>query len=261
MTSGSVDEGRLAAIISTAPQGSVAPDPADRITTLLAHADDNMVVAQRLGEWISNAPELELDIALGNTALDHLGVARALYTHTGNLEGEGRSEDDLAMLRTERDYTNLILVEQPNGDFAHTMVRQFFFDAYQVELWEHLAASADETLAGIAAKALKEASYHLRFSSGWVTRLGDGTEESHRRVQEAADTLWKYTAEMLQGESSKLREAWESTVGGVFEEATLTLPTDPYQRTGGRSGFHSEHLGFILAEMQWVPRSFPGLVW
>lgn len=248
-------------IASTVPQGTPAPDPGDRITTLLTYADDNMVLAQRLGELISSAPELEIDIALGNTALDHLGVARALYAHAGDVEGEGRTEDDLAMFRTERDYTNLLLVEQPNGDFAHIMVRQLFFDAYQIELWKDLSVSSDPTLGGIAARALKEATYHLRFSSGWVIRLGDGTEESHHRSQDGVDALWQYTSEMFEGEAGKYRSAWITTIEAVLVEANLELPSDPYQRSGGRSGFHTEHLGVLLAEMQWMQRSYPGLKW
>lgn len=220
-----------------------------------------MVLAQRLGELISNAPELEIDIALANTALDHLGVARALYTHAGEVEGEGRTEDDFAMFRTERDYTNLLLVEQANGDFAHTMVRQLLFDAYQMELWRDLSTSRDQTLGGIAAKALKEATYHLRFSSGWVTRLGDGTEESHRRAQDGVDALWQYTSEMFEGEAEKYRPTWSTTIESALVEAGLELPSDPYQRSGGRSGFHTEHLGLLLAEMQWMQRSYPGLQW
>ena len=226
---------------------------------LLAHADDNMVLAQRLGELISHAPELEIDIAIGNISLDHLGVARALYTYAGQVEGEGRSEDQLAMFRDERDFTNLLLVEQPNGDFAHTVVRQFLFDAYQAELWSDLARSDDEQLAGIAARAAKENAYHLRFSAGWLVRLGDGTYESHHRAQMALDELWQYTAELFEG--NDYREAWESTVGSTLSEATLDVPVDPYQRTGGRSGFHTEHLGLLLAEMQWMQRSYPGLEW
>ena len=248
-------------LVSKAPQGTPAPDPGDKLTMLLAHADDNMILSQRLGELISNAPELEIDIAIGNTALDHLGVARALYSYAGQVEGKGRGEDDLAMFRSEREFTNVLLVEQPNGDFAHTVVRQFLFDAYQVELWADLAQADDEILGGIAAKALKEASYHIRFSSGWVIRLGDGTVESHARAQAAADELWKYTAELFEAPNGGYREAWDATVVGVFEEATLTIPEDPYQRTGGRSGFHTEHLGHILSEMQWMQRSYPGLEW
>ena len=231
------------------------------VTSLLAHADDNMVLAQRLGELISNAPELEIDIALGNTGLDHLGVARALYTHAGNIEGKGITEDDFAMFRAEREYTNILLVEQPNGDFAHTMVRQLFFDSYQMELWKDLSTSSDLTLGGIAARALKEATYHLRFSSGWVTRLGDGTEESQRRAQEAVDTLWQYTSEMFEGDAGKYWPAWSTTIESALLNANLEIPADSYQRTGGRGGFHTEHLGFLLAEMQWMQRSYPGLRW
>lgn len=248
-------------ILSGPPQGTPKPDPTDKLTMLLSHGDDNMILAQRLGEWISNAPELEIDIALGNMALDHLGVARALYTHAGDVEGKGRTEDDFAMFRDERQYTNLLLVEQPNGDFAHTIVRQFFIDAYQIPLWERLAESEDETLAGIAAKALKEAHYHLRFSSGWMVRLGDGTEESHSRAQGAVDDLWRFTAEMFEGETGRHRPAWERTMRDVFDEAGLDVPADSYQRTGGRSGFHTTHLGHLLTEMQWMQRSYPGLRW
>lgn len=233
----------------------------DEVAMLLRHADDNLVLAQRLGEWISRAPELEEDIALGNIALDHLGVARALYTLAGVVEGQGRDEDDLAMFRSEREYLNLLIVEQPNGDFAHTMVRQFLFDGYQLQLWADLSGSDDPELAGIASRALKEASYHFRHSSGWVIRLGDGTEESSRRTQRAVDSLWQYTDEMFQGDADGYRLAWERIVMSVLAEASLTIPEDLYQRAGGRLGLHSEHLGFLLAEMQWMQRSYPGLTW
>jgi ring-1,2-phenylacetyl-CoA epoxidase subunit PaaC len=232
-----------------------------RVADLVAHADDNLVLAQRLGEWISKAPELEEDIALGNIALDHLGVARALYTRAGEIEGKGRTEDDYAMRRAEREFLNVLLVEQPNGDFAHTMVRALFFDAYQVELWEGLSGSDDETLAGIAARAGKEARYHLRHSSAWVVRLGDGTEESHRRSQSAVDALWRYTGELFEGPAQVSRDRWQATMQDVLDEAGLGIPDDPYQRGGGRRGFHSEHLGPLLAEMQWMQRSYPGMGW
>jgi ring-1,2-phenylacetyl-CoA epoxidase subunit PaaC len=248
-------------IVSRPPQGTPLPDSSDKLTMLLAHGDDNMILAQRLGEWISNAPELEIDIALGNLALDHLGVARALYTYAGEVDGEGRTEDDFAMFRDERQFTNLLLVEQPNGDFAHSVLRQLYFDAYQIPLWESLSESEDDTLAGIAAKALKEAHYHLRFSAGWTVRMGDGTEESHSRAQVAADALWRFTAEMFEGAAEHYRPAWEKKIGEVFAEAGLEVPDDPYQRTGGRSGFHTGHLGHLLAEMQWMQRSYPGLEW
>ena len=248
-------------IVSGAPQGMPIPDPDDRVTKLLAHADDNMVLAQRLGAWISTAPELEIDIALGNIALDHLGVARALYTHAGKLEDEGRDEDDLAMGRDERQYLNLLLVEQPNGDFAHTMVRQLFFDAYQSPLWKHLSEGDDPVLGGIAAKAAKETAYHLQYSSGWVIRLGDGTDESHRRAQDAVDALWRFTSELTEDDGLVSRDDWERLVRSVLDEATLALPDDPYQRSGGRHGYHTEHLGYLLAEMQWMRRSHPEMTW
>jgi ring-1,2-phenylacetyl-CoA epoxidase subunit PaaC len=248
-------------LLSTAPQGAPDSDDSDPINTLIAHADDNLILAQRLGEWISRAPELEEDIALGNIALDHLGVARVLYSHAGALEGKGRSEDDLAMRRSEREFLNLLLVEQPNGDFAHTMVRGVFFDVYQVELWADLSFAEDTTLAGIAARALKEARYHLLHSSTWVIRLGDGTDESHGRAQAAVDHLWRYTAELFEGSARRYRDTWGKGVGEILEEASLHVPDDPYRRGGGRRGFHSEHLGPLLAEMQWMQRSHPGLEW
>lgn len=234
---------------------------ASRVTWLVGHADDNMVLAQRLGEWISNAPELEEDIALANIALDHLGVARVLYTHAAEIEGMGRTEDDFAMRRAEREFLNVLLVEQPNGDFAHTMVRGLFFDAYQVSLWAHLSGWESETLAGIAARAEKEARYHLLHSSTWVVRLGDGTGESHRRAQQAVDSLWRYTGELFEGEAERYRDDWRRSVQTGLDEAGLLVPEDPYQRGGGRRGLHSEHLGPLLAEMQWMQRSYPGLEW
>jgi ring-1,2-phenylacetyl-CoA epoxidase subunit PaaC len=235
------------------PAVDMAPD----VRVVVAHADDNLVLAQRLGEWISNAPDLEIDIALGNIALDHLGVARALYTRAGEIEGEGRSEDDFAMRRTEREFLNLLLVEQPNGDFAQTIVRQFFFDVYQRLLWEDLAGSDDETVAGVSARGRKEAAYHHEFSSSWLLRLGDGTDESHVRAQKAVDAMWRFTNEL----SEPYPEAWREDVDDVFAAAGLSVPDDPYQRSGGREGYHTEHLGFLLAEMQWMDRSYPGMTW
>ena len=246
----------------------------DELTTyVLRHADDNLVLAQRLGEWISRGPELEEDIALGNIALDHLGVARYLLQYAAELLGDGWTEDRLAFERTDRQYTNALLVEQPNGDFAQTMARQLFVDAYQVLLWQAMADCGDATLAAIAGKAVKEASYHLRHSSTWVIRLGDGTEESHHRMQSAVDALWRFTGELLESDEvehslgnravdvAAIAPAWHATVSGVLDEATLHSPDDPFQRSGGRAGIHSEHLGFLLAEMQWMQRTFPGLEW
>jgi ring-1,2-phenylacetyl-CoA epoxidase subunit PaaC len=242
---------------------------------VLRHADDNLVIAQRYGEWISRGPELEEDIALANIGLDHLGQARSLLTHAGDLEGGGRTEDDLAMFRTEREFQNLTLVEQPNGDFGATIARAFLFDTYQVGLWEALSSSSDPTLAGIARKAHKEARYHHRHSIRWVIRLGDGTEESHRRMQNALSRLWPLAAEMFTTDDvdramaergigvdpARLYPQWSRLVGDVIDEATLQVPQEPAIQTGGRSGRHSEHLGHLVAEMQWLQRSMPGLRW
>ena len=261
------------------PVSEVSPERAGERDLLfpyvLAHADDNLILAQRLSGWISHAPDLEEDIAMANIALDLLGRARMLLDYAGRLEGRNRSEDDLAMFRSEREFTNLLLVEQPNGDFAHTMVRQFLYDAYQAELWERLCHSADATLSGIAGKAIKEARYHLRHSGSWLLRIGGGTEESHRRTQRAVDDLWRFTAEMFETteihgklagagvgvDPATLAPGWGRCVQETFAEAGLQIPEDRFARSGGRSGFHTEHLGLILAEMQWMQRSYPGLSW
>jgi ring-1,2-phenylacetyl-CoA epoxidase subunit PaaC len=240
---------------------------------VLRHGDDNLILAQRLAEYISAAPELEEDLAVANIALDHLGVAQHLLAYAAT--GDGRSADDLAFTRSEREYTNLLLVEQPNRDFGHIMVRQFLFDAYQLGLWEALSGSSDPTLAGIAAKAVKEATYHIRHSSGWVIRLGDGTDESHTRLQRAIDALWRFTAELFAADDldivmsetgigvdpAELRPLWDTRVNAILAQATLNRGDDPYQRTGGRSGYHTEHLGHLLGEMQWMQRAYPGLEW
>ena len=262
-------------VVAREPQGPTAEVEATLLTYLLRHADDNLVLAQRLGEWISNGPELEEDIALANVGIDFLGQARAIYTYAAGVEGEGRTEDDLAMLRPEREFTNCLLVEQPNGDFAQTMARQLFFDAYQLSLWDALSRSNDVTLAGIAAKALKEARYHFRHSSMWVIRLGDGTEGSHRRMREGVDAMWRFTAELFTGDAvdalmveqgigvdpATFAAAWRDRIDEVFAAATLRIPEDPYQRMGGRTGFHTEHLGHLLSELQWMQRTYPGLEW
>jgi ring-1,2-phenylacetyl-CoA epoxidase subunit PaaC len=241
-------------VISDAPQGMPGIDLGPAVRDIVSHGDDNLILSQRLGEWISNAPDLELDIALGNIALDHLGVARGLYTRAGELEGAGRTEDDFAMRRTEREFLNLLLVEQANGDFAATIVRQYFFDVYQSLLWPGLTRSDDDVVAGLAGRAAKENAYHLEFSESWVRRLGDGTEESHRRMQTAVDDLWRFTAEFA-------TEPWASTVVPTLTGTGLAVPDDNYQRTGGRKGFHTEQLGFLLAEMQWMDRTSPGMEW
>ncbi len=244
-------------------------------TYLVRHADDNVVLGQRLAEYISHAPELEEDLAVGNLALDHIGVADHLFTYVAGLEGEERTADELVMFRTEREYTNLLLVEQRHDGFGDLVARQFLFDAYQLLLWEGLSKSTDMTLSGIAQRAAKEARYHLRHSSMWIVRLGDGTVESHSRIQKAIDRMWRFTAEMFESddldlamaeagigiEPSTLRAEWESSVDAVLEVATLVRPEDTFQTSGGRLGMHTEDLGPLLAEMQWLQRSYPGLSW
>lgn len=237
-------------------------------------ADDNLILAQQLGALISRLPELEEDIAVANISLDHLGQTRSLLGYAGTVEGRGRDEDDLAMGRDERDFRNAVLVERPNDDFAHVMARQLFVDAYQVPFYGALAGARDDTLGGIAAKAEKEARYHREHSSLWVVRLGDGTDESHARMQAAVDELWKYTGDLFEptpGEHDLLgsidvdvtpvRDEFEATIDDVFGEAGVSRPDDDYQRLGGREGRHTEHLGHILAEMQWLHRSHPGVEW
>lgn len=242
---------------------------------LLRLADDQLILGQRLGEWCGHAPTLEEDLALANIGLDLLGQARSLFTYAGEVEGKGRGEDDLAFLRSERDYYNALLVEQPNGDFAVTIVRQFFHAAFMTPFWFAMTKSSDETLAAIAAKSLKEVEYHLRHCSEWIIRLGDGTEESHERTQDALDELWGYASELFEMDevademlaagigvdAAGLKAEWDATVDAVLTRATLKRPEDSWTQTGGRQGLHSEHMGHILSELQYMQRSYPGLSW
>ena len=237
--------------------------------------DTSLILAQRLGEWVGHAPALEEDLALANIALDLLGQARYLLSYAGEIESQGRGEDELALLRDPSDFANLTLVEQPNGDFAHTIVRQFLIDAWQLELFEQLQTSQDARLAALAEKALKETRYHFRFSAGWMVRLGDGTEESHLRMQTALDALWRFTAEMFASDATdeaataagiapapaSLRAAWSANVDRVLNEATLRRPADVEYRWHGKRHEHSEHLGHLLAEMQFMQRAHPGAKW
>lgn len=242
---------------------------------LLRLGDDSLIIGHRLSEWCGHGPVLEEDIAMTNLALDFIGQANSILEYAGKVEGQGRDADDLAFLRYEREYRNALLVEQPNEDFAVTMMRQFLFDAFRKLLYEALQNSADEQLAAIAEKSLKETKYHLKHSSEWVIRLGDGTEESHRRTQYALDTLWRYTDELffenevdkeLQAENivpslAPIRAEWEKTVNAVLEEATLEIPKNGWIQKGGRTGLHSENLGYILAELQYMQRAYPGMKW
>jgi ring-1,2-phenylacetyl-CoA epoxidase subunit PaaC len=242
---------------------------------ILRLADTNLVLAQRLGEWVGHAPALEEDLGLANVALDLLGQARLLLAHAGSLEGRGRGEDELAYLREESEYLNLTLVEQPNGDFGDTIVRQCLFDAWQLGLYEALARSKDATLAAVAAKGQREATYHLRYSSGWLIRLGDGTDESHARVARSLEALWPYVNELFHDDEldrqvaaagvgvlpSSLEKGWSARVDETLARATLARPPASPFHWFGKQGRHSEHLGYLLAEMQSLHRAHPGATW
>ncbi|HEV7637105.1 MAG TPA: 1,2-phenylacetyl-CoA epoxidase subunit PaaC [Bradyrhizobium sp.] len=241
----------------------------------LRRADDALILGHRLSEWCGHAPMLEEDMALANMGLDLLGQARELYSYAAQVEGNGNDEDTFAYLRDIRQYRNLLLVEQPNGDFAHTMVRQFFYAGFADLFWRATMKSADATLAAIAAKSEKESAYHVRHSSEWMVRLGDGTAESHARAQAAIDDLWAFTGEMFEVDAGEralidagiavdpaiLHPQWLTTVSSVMGEATLTPPEDDWMQQGGRSGRHSEHLGHLLSELQSMQRTFPGATW
>jgi ring-1,2-phenylacetyl-CoA epoxidase subunit PaaC len=242
---------------------------------LLALADDALVASQRLGEWIASAPQLEEDVALANIGLDLLGQARALLTHAGEVEGRGRGEDALAYFRDEREFLNVALVERENGDFAVTMARLLMLSTYLHELWTRLQGSTDATLAAIAAKAVKEVAYHVDHATMWMLRLGDGTEESHRRMQAGLDAEWPYAAELFDDshidpglleagvavDPAAFRDAWQRRVSQIVAQATLTLPATRPAVTHGRQGIHTEQMGYLLAEMQHLARSHPGATW
>jgi ring-1,2-phenylacetyl-CoA epoxidase subunit PaaC len=252
---------------------SVTQEP--RLRYVLRLADASLVLGQRLGELIGHSPALEEDLGIANIGLDLLGQSRLLLSYAGELEGRGRGEDDLAFLRDPGEFLNPTLVEQPNGDFAQTLVRQFLFDAWQLGVHEQLTTSADARLAEIANKAIKETRYHLRYSSHWLIRLGDGTEESHRRAQTALEVLWPYVTELFTADEldermlgegigadlQLVQTSWSSVVNDVLVEATLQRPRDRPFRWFGKQGNHSEHLGRLLAEMQYLQRSYPGARW
>jgi ring-1,2-phenylacetyl-CoA epoxidase subunit PaaC len=241
----------------------------------LGLADDALVSAQRMGWWISRAPELEEDVALANIGLDQLGQARTLLTYAGELEGDGpgngRTEDDLAYLRDEREFRNVKLVERPMTDFGVAMARLLVFSTYQLHLYRALAGSSDATLSGVAAKAVKEVAYHVDHATHWVLRLGDGTDESHGRMQAALDAEWPFVEELFSpldasladrvADPAAIRDAVLSDVRRVVTDATLVVPEVPPALGGGRQGLHSEHLGYLLAEMQHLHRSHPGATW
>ena len=242
---------------------------------VLRLGDLSLVLGQRLGEWVGHSPALEEDLGLANIALDLIGQARLLLTYAGEVEGRGRGEDEIAFLREHGEYLNAILAEQPNGDFGQTIVRQVLIDAFQLEHYQRMAGSSDERLAAIAAKSVKEVLYHLRYSSGWLVRLGDGTADSHARVQSALDNLWPYTVELFAEDDldrtmadrgvaprlSDVQAAWLRRIDEILAEATLRRPQDRPHSWHGKRGQHSEHLGYILAEMQHLQRTYPGARW
>lgn len=255
--------------------GSIYVTHTPLVRYVLCLADDTLVLGHRLSEWCGHAPMMEEDMALANMGLDLIGQARQLYAYAAQVENAGHSEDDFAYLRDVRGYSNILLVEQPNGDFARTMVRQFLYSAFIDPFWRAMMASKDPTLAAIAAKAEKESAYHLRHSAEWVIRLGDGTGVSHQRAQQALDELWRYTGELFEADDDErglvdagvaasresLRDMWNKTVSSVLEEATLEHPRNGWMQKGGRRGQHSEHLGHILSELQYMQRTYPGVAW
>ena len=248
---------------------------AARVEMLLRLGDNALVLSQRLSEWCGKGPVLEEDLATTNTALDLIGQARMWFTYAGELEGRGRDEDAFAYRRDAHEFRNALLVEQPNGHYGDTIARQFYFDAFHLLQLRALCNSVDERIADIAAKSAKEVAYHLDRSTDWVIRLGDGTAESHARMQRAVDDLWTYTGELFNPDAvdaemaaaglapdlASLREPWHATVRKVFDEATLTVPGEAWMQAGGKQGVHTEKLGFLLAEMQYLQRAYPDARW
>jgi ring-1,2-phenylacetyl-CoA epoxidase subunit PaaC len=238
-------------------------------------ADTALINGHRLSEWCGHAPVLEEELALANIALDLIGQARPLYAYAGEVEGQGRDEDRLAYLRDVASYRNLLMVERPNGDFAVTILRQLLMSAVMHPFWQAMTSSTDAMLAGVAAKAVKEVAYHLRHCGQWVVRLGDGTAESRRRIEEALEELWPYTGELFETDAieqaliasgvavdpATLRPAFDATLDRWLSDATLKRPRDGWMQTGGRQGRHSEHLGQVLAELQYMQRAYPGATW
>lgn len=242
---------------------------------ILGIADNSLILGQRMGELCGHGPSLETDIACTNISLDLFGQVRSYFQYASKIAGDGRTEDDIAMLRKEREYKNVLLAEQPNTNFAYTIGRQFLFDVYHLAFLKELQKSSDLTLAAIANKCVKEVSYHERFSSDWVKRLGDGTEESRQKMQEAIDDLWTYTDELFQQiESDKemvsqgigvdatlLKDAYYNTVKELLEEASLNIPESKYFQKGGKKGIHTEHLGYLLSDLQYMQRTYPNMEW
>ncbi len=245
------------------------------IKYILGIADNSLILGQRLGELCGHGPNLETDIALTNISLDLLGQTRNYYQYIAKLSGNNKTEDDIAFMRSEREYLNVLLVEQPNDHFGYVIARQFYYDVFHYLFMKNLQNSSDETLAAIAKKGIKEVSYHLRFSSDWIKRLGDGTKESHQKIQEAIDDRWVYTNELFViTEADELminegvgvnvldfKEVYYQKVTQILEDATLKIPNEKYYQKGGKEGIHSEHMGYILAELQYMQKSYPNLKW
>ena len=254
---------------------SIKIPAAPELTYLLRLSDTCLILGQRLGEWCGHAPILEEDIALSNMALDLIGQSRALLTLAGQRSGDGWDEDQLAFLRDEIDYRNPTLAELPRGDFAFTVLRNLILSTWLKLMWERLHDSSDPELSAIAGKALKEARYHQQHAADWAVRLGDGTDESRRRCEAALATLWLYTPELFEDDAvdaaattaglgpawSQLREPWLAEMNEILGEATLSLPADASFRSTGKRGLHSEHMGYLLAEMQYLQRAYPGGAW
>lgn len=242
---------------------------------ILQIADDRLILGHRLSEWCGHGPILEEDLAMANIGLDLLGQASLLYQYGAELKGENWDEDRIAYFRNDREFLNVQLVEQPNGDFAQTMLRQFFFDVYAFYYFQELTKSKDEELASIANKSLKEVTYHMRHSGEWIVRLGDGTEESARRLSEALEDIWMYTGELFEMtkedkdlleigisvDKSIVKQKWDFTIEQVFQKAKLAVPQGAFMQSGGRRGIHTEHLGYILNDMQFLRRSMPDAEW
>lgn len=245
------------------------------IKYILRLADDSFIYGHRISELCSNGPFLEEDIAMTNISLDLLGQATALYKHAASLEGKGRTEDDMVYRRTERNFYCHLITELPNGDFGFTMTRMFLISVYNLHLFEKLSKSKDEILAGIAAKSVKEVKYHLRHTSNWMLRLGDGTEESHARMQKALNDIWMFTGELFMTDEideaaiksgigtdvKSFKSDWDKKVKEILDEATLTKPADGFSQSGGRKGIHTEYLGYLLTDIQYLQRTYPDAKW
>lgn len=242
---------------------------------LLRLADDHLILSHRLSEWCGHAPMLEEDLSLPNIALDLIGQARVLYAHAGEIEGKGRDEDALAYLRLERDYSNLLMVERPNGDFGRTMLRQLCFSLFMDAFWSEALTSTDPVIAGVAAKAAKETNYHIRHTAEWVIRLGDGTQESAARMATALDDLTPYIGELFESDETAkawaksglapdpqdLQPAWEQRLKPILDQAMLPMPDLSFAHSGGRAGRHTEDMGFLLTELQYIQRTYPNMTW